>query len=143
FAQMRTQSLEIARGLVAAGIRHGDHVAICAGNSVEWAVLFHGIVRVGAVCVPVNTRLTPGEIRMQLERSDARMLITVESLLMIDFVAVLREICPAVDTALPSPDLPHLTDVVVLSDTAPGVCRTFAEFLSKGSGAPLPPLPDA
>ena len=141
FDRLRTESLAVARALAASGISRGDHVAICAGNGVEWAVLFHGIVRVGAVCVPVNTRLTPGEIRMQLERSDARMLVTVQSLLKIDFVAVLREVCPAVDTCLPSLGLPHLTDVVVLGETAPAACRTFADFLAAGEGADLPPLP--
>jgi Acyl-CoA synthetases (AMP-forming)/AMP-acid ligases II len=142
FEQLQAESLRVARGLVAAGIRRGDHVAICAGNSVEWAVLFHGIVRVGAVCVPVNTRLTPGEIRMQLERSDARMLLTVESLLRIDFVAVMREVCPEIDTGLPSPALPHLTEVIVLGETAPAACRTFADLLAAGESAELPALPE-
>ena len=144
FERLRSESLKVARALIASGMGHGDHVAICAGNSVEWAILFHGIVRIGAVCVPVNTRLTPGEIRMQLERADARLLITVESLLKIDFVAVLREVCPAVDDTLPSTDLPHLTDVVVISETAPAACRTFADFLTAGENAelPAPPEPD-
>lgn len=142
FERLRIESLKVARGLVASGIRSGDHVAICAGNSVEWAILFHGVVRVGAVCVPVNTRLTPGEIRMQLERADARMLLTVASLLKIDFVAVLREVCPTVDTALPSPELPLLTDIVVLGDTAPGTCRLYEDFIAKGEGVELPPLPE-
>lgn len=142
FEQLRTESLKVARGLVASGIKRGDHVAICAGNSVEWAILFHGIIRLGAVCVPVNTRLTPSEIHMQIERSDARMLLTVGSLLNIDFVAVLRKVCPVVDTALPSPELPHLTDVVVLGGDAPAACRRFADFLDLGDGAELPPPPD-
>lgn len=144
FERLRARSLDVARGLVASGIRRGDHVAICAGNSVEWAVLFHGIARVGAVCVPVNTRLTPGEIRMQLERSDARLLITVDSLLKIDFVAVMGEVCPGLDTGLPSPDLPRLADVVIISETAPAACRTFADFLAAGADAalPVPPEPD-
>lgn len=36
FDRLRNESLKVARGLVASGIRRGDHVAICAGNSVEW-----------------------------------------------------------------------------------------------------------
>ncbi|QDC03194.1 AMP-binding protein [Mesorhizobium sp. 8] len=141
FKRLYEKSFGVARALAAAGIERGDHVAICAGNSVEWAILFHGIVRVGAVCVPVNTRLTPDEIRMQLERADARLLITVESLLRIDFVAVLREVCPTVDTVLPSPELPRLTDVVVIGEEAPAACRTFADFLAAGERTELPPRP--
>jgi fatty-acyl-CoA synthase len=143
FEQLRLESLRVARGLIASGIVRGDHVAICAGNSIEWAALFHGIVRIGAVCVPVNTRLTPGEIRMQLERSDAKLLITVESLLKIDFVAVMREVCPGLDARLPWPGLPHLAQVVVMGKTAPAACRTFAQFLAAGQGVELPALPGA
>lgn len=142
FERLRLESLRVARGLAASGIVRGDHVAICAGNSIEWAILFHGIVRIGAVCVPVNTRLTPGEIRMQLERSDAKLLITVDSLLKIDFVAVMREVCPGLDSRLPSPELPHLRQLIVLAETAPAACRTFTAFLAAGEGIDLPPLPE-
>ncbi|WP_048646802.1 class I adenylate-forming enzyme family protein [Nitratireductor soli] len=142
YADLHAESLAVARALAAAGIGKGDHVAICAGNGVEWAILFHGVVRIGAVCVPVNTRLTPSEIMMQLKRSDARMLLTVETLLKIDFVAVMRSICPAVDSRLPSSELPCLERIVILGEDAPAACETFRAFIENGRNHPLPTTPE-
>ncbi|WP_137389255.1 class I adenylate-forming enzyme family protein [Rhodoligotrophos defluvii] len=143
YAALQDESLRVARALVGAGIRAGDHVALCAGNEVEWVAVFYGIVRIGAVCVPINTRLSPAEIAVQLKLSDARLLITVESLLKIDFLKVLRQICPGVDRALPSPELPALAKVVVIG-AAPAACETFTAFLEHGRGyqLPAPPAPD-
>lgn len=143
FSDLRLQSRQVARALVAAGIRSGDHVALCAGNSVEWAVIFHGIVRAGAVCVPINTRLTAAEIQLQLERSDAVMLLTIEKLLKIDFVGLLGEICSTVDTKLPSPELPRLSQIVVLGDNVPSACQSWSDFVTGSDSASLPPLPQS
>lgn len=143
YRDLHSRSLGVARALAAAGIRRGDHVALCAGNGVAWAVAFHGIVRAGAVCVPVNTRLSPPEIATQLRLSDARLLITVDRLLKTDFVAVLRQICPGVDSALPSRELPHLAHIVVIGGDAPAACESFEDFLARGEGEALPPEPVA
>ncbi len=141
YGELHARSLAVAKALAAAGIQRGDHVALCAGNGVAWAIVFHGIVRAGAVCVPVNTRLSPPEIAMQLRLSEARLLITVDHLLKIDFVAVLRQICPGIDAALPSPELPHLRHVVVIGSAAPAACETFDAFLALGDGRELPSEP--
>jgi fatty-acyl-CoA synthase len=142
YRELHAQSLIVARALAAEGIRNGDHVALCAGNGVAWAIAFHGIVRAGAVCVPLNTRLSPPEIATQLRISQSRLLITVGSLLRIDFIAILRQICPAVDTALPSSELPHLKHIVVIDGEVPSACESFADFLARGEGAALPAEPD-
>ena len=44
---------------------------------------------------------------------------TVGRLLKVDFVAVLRQICPGVDTVLPSPELPHLREIVIVDGEVP------------------------
>lgn len=142
YATLGLRSERIARALSAAGIRAGDHVGICAGNGPRWVELFCGILRAGAVCVPVNTRLKAGEIAWQLAQADVKLLFIVDRLLSIDFIAVLREICPEVDTALPGATLPELRRVVVLGERPPAACETMHGFLRGGAGADLP-LPPA
>lgn len=137
------QSDTVARALAANGISKGDHVGICVGNGVEWAVLFLGILRAGAVCVPINTRLKPDEIRYQLRQADVRLLFCVDRLLSIDFTAVLRTVCPEVDSALPSDQLPLLRQVVMLGAEAPAGCVALSDFLATGGDAPLPEAPGA
>lgn len=143
FQTLQSRADKVARALVSAGIAKGDHVGICVGNSVEWAVLFLGILRAGAVCVPINTRLKPAEISYQLRQADVRLLFCVDRLLSINFTSVLREVCPAIDAALPSDDLPLLSRVVILGDTVPPACDAFETFVASGADMSLPPMPQA
>ncbi|KWR87837.1 class I adenylate-forming enzyme family protein [Cupriavidus sp. IDO] len=52
----------IAARLVEMGVRPGDRVAICAGNSIDYCALILGAIRAGAIVLPVSTRLTAHEI---------------------------------------------------------------------------------
>lgn len=135
------QSNVVASALAAAGIGKNDHVGICAGNSVEWLVLFYGILKAGAVVVPINTRLKPQEIGYQLRKADVRLLFTVDTLLRIDFLALLREICPELDHSLPGSSLPRLECIVVLGGTPPKACISFDEFVSRQAPCSTPPKP--
>jgi acyl-CoA synthetase (AMP-forming)/AMP-acid ligase II len=64
----------IAGGLKEVGVRPGDRVAILALNSDRYFELLYAIPWLGAVMVPVNTRLATPEIRYVLEDSGARVL---------------------------------------------------------------------
>jgi fatty-acyl-CoA synthase len=61
--------------LRARGIRNGDRVAYLGENSPEFLAALFGCARLGAVFVPVNTRLAPPEVRHVLTDSGARVLI--------------------------------------------------------------------
>lgn len=61
--------------LAAAGVEAGQHVAILLPNRVETVGLIHALARLGAVLVPLNTRLTAPELAWQLRHSDSRLLI--------------------------------------------------------------------
>jgi acyl-CoA synthetase (AMP-forming)/AMP-acid ligase II len=65
----------IAGGLKEVGVRPGDRVAILALNSDRYFELLYAIPWLGAVMVPVNTRLATPEIRYILEDSGARVLL--------------------------------------------------------------------
>lgn len=142
YGELRQRGEACARALAAAGIGKGDHVAVCLGNGPDWVIAFYGTLRAGGVCVPVNTRLRDEEIKYQLKQSDARLLFIAPSLLSIDFIGLLRGICPEIDRALPGPSLPLLRQVVVMGDSAPAACGTLADFLAAGQGHPLPPPPE-
>src|SRR5690242_20809245 len=67
------------------GVRRGDHVGILMGNDEKWLALFYGAALIGAVTVPVNTRLKTDEIRFCIEQADCKALFYVERFLNIDF----------------------------------------------------------
>mgnify|MGYP002408943244 FL=1 len=61
--------------LLRRGIRKGDKVAILLMNCLEWLPIYFGILKAGAVAVPLNFRYTAEEIKYCLELSDTTALI--------------------------------------------------------------------
>jgi fatty-acyl-CoA synthase len=81
-----------AGAMQAMGIRRGDHVGILMGNDEKWLALFYGAALIGAVSVPVNTRLKTDEIRYCIEQADCKALFYVERFLNIDFGPMVRSL---------------------------------------------------
>lgn len=65
----------IANLLLKRGIKKGDKVAILLMNCLEWLPIYFGILKSGAVAVPLNFRYTDEEIKYCLELSDTIALI--------------------------------------------------------------------
>ncbi len=62
YGELWERSARVAGGLAAAGVRHGDRVAIRLGNGLEWALAFFGTQMLGGIVVPINTRFTEEEV---------------------------------------------------------------------------------
>lgn len=61
--------------LLTRGIKKGDKVAILLMNCIEWLPIYFGILKTGALAVPLNYRYTAGEIDYCLKLADADALI--------------------------------------------------------------------
>ena len=57
------------------GIKKGDKVAILLMNCLEWLPIYFGILKTGAIVVPMNYRYSSDEIKYCLELADVRMLV--------------------------------------------------------------------
>lgn len=119
FAQLRDRVHRCAANLHRLGLRRGDHMALCMGNSARWAELLLAAGSLGAVVVPVNTRWRPPEIEYCLRQAEVALLVTQDRLLKVDFVAMLRGLLPEIDGALPGASLPKLRRVIVDGEEAP------------------------
>lgn len=75
FAEFDTLSDRVAAALHGTGIDKGDRVALYCPNSVEFAIAYAGIIKAGAVVVPVNLLLNPKEITFILNDAAAAGLI--------------------------------------------------------------------
>jgi acyl-CoA synthetase (AMP-forming)/AMP-acid ligase II len=82
FLEWEERSNRLARGLVAAGVRHGDRVAVHLGpeDVLDWIVGYAAVHKAGGVAVPTNTRLVARELHYLLEHSDARAALTSDTL---------------------------------------------------------------
>ena len=72
YAELDAAASRVARALVARGIRPGDRVAISCPNLAPFPVAYFGILKAGAVAVPLNVLLTEREIAYHLRDSGAR-----------------------------------------------------------------------
>ncbi|RKT56122.1 AMP-binding protein [Saccharothrix australiensis] len=137
YAELAAEVARVRSALAAAGIGRGDHVGICLGNGPAWVALFLAVGSLGAVAVPVNTRLRSEEFAYVLRQARVRVLFLADRLLTADLTGVLRQACPAVDRALPDPALPDLRRVVVAGADVPAGAGSWADFLAAG-GADVP-----
>src|SRR5262245_19292232 len=110
--QFATDVDAAARGLLALGISAGEHVALWAANVPEWVLLQFAAARIGAVLVNINPAYRPFELQYVLKQSDSVALFLVDQFKSSDYFAMLREVCPEIETAkdgmASSPQYPRL-----------------------------------
>lgn len=58
------------------GIDKDDKVAVLHPNCHYFLEIYYGIAQIGAISVPINTRLSPGEIAFILQDSESKILIS-------------------------------------------------------------------
>ena len=72
YAQVNGAANQIANLLVERGIRPGDKVALSCPNLPYFPIVYYGILKAGAVVVPLNVLLKGREIAYHLADSDAK-----------------------------------------------------------------------
>jgi o-succinylbenzoate---CoA ligase len=69
YAELEQEATAAARRLAARGARRGATVALTLPAGVEYVVLLHALMKLGAVAYPVNTRLSEQEVAGELARA--------------------------------------------------------------------------
>lgn len=122
FADLERCTEEIARALIASGIRPGDRVAIWAPNSLTWILASLGVYSSGAVLVPINTRFKGEEAAHVIRTSGARILFTVTDFLGTDFPALLDRV----------EGMDLLEETVIIAGPARHGLVAWESFLARG-----------
>jgi len=78
YLELRSMVLSLTGALAAMGITRGDRVATLMFNGIELLTSYLALFRLGAVLVPLNTRLAEPEWRYMLEDSGAVALLSEE-----------------------------------------------------------------
>lgn len=74
FAELLRQADHLAYQLEARGVKKESRVALLATNGLPFVVTVHALMRLGAILVPLNTRLTQQELAWQLSDVQATFL---------------------------------------------------------------------
>ena len=108
YGNIREASDHFAAGLQARGVRKGDRVALLLPNSPQFMIAFYGILKAGAVIVPLNPLYTERELTFHLTNSGTESIVTLPMFLdnVVPLVAQtpLRQVvCSPVADFLPFP----------------------------------------
>jgi malonyl-CoA/methylmalonyl-CoA synthetase len=75
YGDLIARSGAYAAALVEAGVAPGDRVAVQADKSAEFVFLYLGVVRAGAVFLPLNTAYTPAEVGYFLQDAEPTLFV--------------------------------------------------------------------
>jgi long-chain acyl-CoA synthetase len=80
FRALNQLANQAANAFAAHGVGKGDKVAILTWNLPEQVASFYGLLKIGAVPVPVNYRLAANEVKYIVDNCEAKILVFEESL---------------------------------------------------------------
>jgi acyl-CoA synthetase (AMP-forming)/AMP-acid ligase II len=105
FGQVDSDAEALAAALANLGVGRGDRIALVLPPCPEFAVAMFAAAKLGAGIVPLNPRLTSGELQYSLRHSEAVCAVTIEDSDGVDYLALFETLMPQL------PDLRHLVTV--------------------------------
>jgi fatty-acyl-CoA synthase len=139
FAELARDVDAVARGLIDLGIGRGDKVALWMLNRPEWIHAALAVMRIGAVLVPINTRLRTDDVAYLLGQSDSTTLIIAARSGPIDYLGMVRALLPSLGSrgdVVHDPNLPALRRVVMLGDSPMPGTIVWSSLLKAGTRVP-------
>jgi len=127
---------EIAKGLMALGIKRGDHIAVWSYNVPEWVLLQYASASIGAVLVTVNTYYKSHELKYLLQQSDSTTLFLVDGFKDVDYIKQVNTILPELREAKPgkleSETFPYLKNIIYIGDDEQKGMFQFKDLVELG-----------
>lgn len=105
-----------ANALLERGIRQGDKVAILMMNCLEWLPVYFGVLKTGALAVPLNFRFTAEEIRKCLDVAEAKTIVYGP-----EFVEKISEI---------KGELKYLENLIFVGEDCPEEAESFMKMVA-------------
>ncbi|WP_158279456.1 class I adenylate-forming enzyme family protein [Falsochrobactrum shanghaiense] len=140
FKEVADEVDRVARGLIAIGVKPGEHVAIWLTNRPEFIFSYFAIIRIGAVVVPMNTRWRTRDFVAAMQASDPTVLIAETVSGPIDFEAMVKEALGSDSffdgERISCSECPTLRRVIFLSDHSLEGAATWDEVMSVGEATP-------
>ena len=136
YAQFATEVRSVAKGLLALGIKPGEHVGIWATNLPEWTLLQFGAASIGAVLVTINPAYRQFELRYTLEQSDLVALFLTDEFKSSDYYAIFEQACPEIlrahDGKLSCASFPRLRRAIAIKPNAPPGYLVWSSMIEAG-----------
>lgn len=137
YSQFRDDVDEMARALVAVGVKAGTHVAVWATNIPQWYIAFWATTKIGAVFVSMNTAYKIHEAEYLLRQSDTHTVILIDGFKDSNYKEIIKELCPELAQtkkghSLHAKRLPFLRNVITVGFEMPGALE-WNEFIERAN----------
>ncbi len=110
-----------ANALLSRGIGKGNKDAILLMNCIEWLPIYFGVLKTGAIAVPLNFRYASDEIKYTFDLSEADILLFGP-----EFIGRVEDIADEIDER-------HL--LLYLGDGCPSFAESYPSFVAESSSA--------
>jgi len=128
YAEFARRVDALAAGLLALGFAPGDCIGIWSPNNAEWALTQFATAQAGMILVTINPAYRVTELEFALSLSRCKGLVLARAFRSSDYVGILRELAPQIDTAgLPCARLPHLQRAILIGAAAEPGFLPFGE----------------
>lgn len=131
YSETQTEIDRAARGLIALGIEPGEKVSLWMTNQPEWVHIMFALAKIGAVMVPINTRLRTTDVEYIFHQSDSTTILTMEKSGPIRYLDMVLELCPELNDqdrdGISFAGFPELKRVVSMGNQHPKGAYTWDE----------------
>jgi long-chain acyl-CoA synthetase len=115
FSELDDLTSRIAASLQSSfGVEKGSRVSLLMGVDLDYPLAFFGLMKLGAIAVPLNTRFKAEELAYEIDNSESTLLIADE-----EFWPVVEQV-RATST--------RLKDIIVVSKSAPNGTKLFSSL---------------
>ncbi|MCH8207174.1 MAG: AMP-binding protein, partial [Chloroflexi bacterium] len=115
YEDLAEESRRVASYLQEAGVRKGDRVLLWGPNMPQWVVAFFGVLRAGAIAVPLDVRSAPDFVTRVVERTGPKLAFTSRFTSRSMSIGLPSVHLEALDQALESHS-PHAAEVDIAPD---------------------------
>jgi long-chain acyl-CoA synthetase len=91
YIELDRRSNRVANALTELGIGYGDKVALTCPNLPLFPIVYYGIMKAGAIVVPLNVLFTAREVEYHLSDSDAKAVFVFEGTPELPMAATVKE----------------------------------------------------
>jgi len=130
----------LAKGLLAIGIKKGDHVGIWAKNVPDWLTFMFATAKIGAVLVTVNTTYKSHEVEYILKQSNMKAPALIDSFQDVDYLRIiygpLHELKNSERRRLKSKNFPCLKSLIYIGQEKHKGMYSTSELMLLGSHYP-------
>ncbi len=112
------ESNKVANYLIKMGVKRGERVAILLPNSAEFVLIYFGVIKTGAICVPLDSRYKVDELDSLFRNCQPKVLVAESE--------CLEQLIPAL------PGFESIKQIIELGSRYKGQSHNYEEIMATG-----------